>query len=235
MNTILHIVEPKRLLLIWQGPEGCSRVRHVVGELSTHDKLVELRYFVGTPDMVAAKSDGFLGHPAFTDLNNVYRSGVLEAFLRRIPPRSRDDFPAYLAQLRLPNNVKISDFALLGYSGARLPTDGFSVIHTFENYDGPFEFVTEVAGFRHQAPEAGLNVADLVVGESITLVAEPTNPVDPLAVQVLLRGKRIGYMPRGMQQHVLGWLGRKNVEATIDRLNGRPERPSVYLFVKISN
>ena len=33
MNFVEHVLEPKRLLLVWQGPEGSSRVRHTVAEL----------------------------------------------------------------------------------------------------------------------------------------------------------------------------------------------------------
>lgn len=232
-KLIEHIVEPSRLLLLWQGPEGSSRVRHVVGELTPSETGLALRYAVDSPDLQAAKRDGFRGHPAFTDLDKTHVTGVLEAFLRRIPPRSRQDFGDYLRQQRLPLNTSLSDFALLGYSGARLPSDGFSVVHTFEGYDEQFEFITEVAGFRHQAPMFNVNASDLPLGDMVSFRREPENVADPGAIAVIWRGKRIGYVMRGLNRYFGDWLSDRSVSAHIARLNGRPERPAVYLFVEV--
>ena len=57
------------------------------------------------------------------------------------PPRSRGDFGRFLGALRIKADAEISDFALLGYSGAKLPDDDFTVIHPFENASVPFEFM----------------------------------------------------------------------------------------------
>lgn len=232
-KLIEHIVEPARLLLLWQGPEGSSRVRHVVGELTSCSGNVALRYATDSSDLQAAKRDGFRGHPAFIDLEKIHVTGVLEAFLRRIPPRSRQDFGEYLSQQRLPTDKPVSDFALLGYSGARLPSDGFSLVHTFEKHSGAFEFITEVAGFRHQAPVSGVKAADIGLNDAVTFAPEPENPVDPLAVAVVWHGKRIGYVVRGLNPYFGTWLTSRDVSAHITRINGRPEHPAVYLFVEV--
>jgi hypothetical protein len=233
-NVIENIVEPSRLLLVWQGPEGSSRTRHVIGELSVDSKgEMTLRYSTNHDVLEAARKDGFQGHPAFRDVTQIHTSGVAEAFRRRIPPRTRGDFGAYLAQLRLPPDAALSDFALLGYSGARLPSDGLSLLHTFENHSGPFQFVTEVAGFRHNAPLVGLLASDLALQEPVSLVPEPANVADPAAVQVTVRGKRIGYVMRGLQKPMNEWLLRRSIQANVDRINGRPDRPTVYVFMSV--
>jgi hypothetical protein len=233
-NVIENVVEPARLLLVWQGPEGSSRTRHVVGELTSEPSgEVTLRYSSDPSVLEPAKKDGFIGYAAFRDLSKVYTAGVADAFFRRIPPRSRGDFNAYLSQLRLPRDTLLTEFALLGYSGGRLPSDGFSLLHTFENHAGRFQFVTEVAGFRHNAPQFGLLAADLNLGEPVLFRAEPNNPADPLAVEVIVREKRIGYVMRGLQKPMCEWLAHRTVHAQVDRINGRPDRPAVYVFVSV--
>src|SRR5690348_14847383 len=92
-NVIENVVEPVRLLLVWQGPEGSSRTRHVVGELTSEPSgEVTLRYSSDPSVLEPAKKDGFIGYAAFRDLSKVYTAGVADAFFRRIPPRSRGDF-----------------------------------------------------------------------------------------------------------------------------------------------
>src|SRR5690606_17172172 len=151
--------------------EGTSRTRHIVGEISVAATGEILFRYADQHALAAAQRDGFKGHPAFPDLGKVYSTGVVEAFARRVPPSTRGDFAAYLEQQRLPT-LTISSLALLGYSGAKLPSDGFSLVHTFEGEPGPFEFVTEVAGFRHNAPAQGVQVSDLKVGDPVTFLPE---------------------------------------------------------------
>jgi len=79
-----------------------------------------------------------------------HQQGVLDAFVRRLPPRSRDDFSEYLDRYRLPNNARFSDLALLAYTGGKLPSDGFEFCADLDQARPPFELVIEIAGFRYQ-------------------------------------------------------------------------------------
>lgn len=231
MKLIEHICEPVRLLLAWQAPEGLDRTRFIVGELYKAGNDVHFRYTTGSDDYKSAKELGFWAYPAFKNTGADYSHGVLETFLRRLPPRSRSDFGKYLQLFRLPQDRYISDFALLGYTGAKLPTDGFSIIHPFDNLAGPCEFLLEIAGFRHKSK---IPADALQIGDNVALSADEDNKYDKYAVQIEYKDSVIGYVNRGLSKTFREWLERRyKVAATIERVNGHPVRPLVYLFVKV--
>lgn len=233
LNIIKHIHEPKTLLLVWQPPEGTSRARCIVGQLvrSGHNGIVTLEYLKDTDDFVKATELGFEGYPAYKNVNNTYSNGVVDTFLRRLPPRSRGDFSQYLKQLRLDIDSEISDFALLGYSGAKLPSDGFSIINPFYDVIGPCEFLTEVAGFRYR----DVSINDVKIGDEVMFIPEPENEYDPNAIKVILTDKHIGYVNKGQLKAFHDWLLNGDLKACIERINGRANRPLIYLYVQASS
>lgn len=228
-----HLIEPRRLLLTWQpGDEGAlPRTRRVVGRLEKDGAEVVFRYLKDGADFQTAQDAGFRGYPAFRvdDKTPEFRQGVLEAFLRRIPPRKREDFNEYLAQHRLPFPFPLGDFALLGYTGAKLPSDGFALIPDFQRTDLPCDFLLEVAGLRHCVPDA----SGLSLDDALEFELDTGNPVDPDAVGIVHKGIRIGYVNRAIREVFRYWLGAATVSAKIERINGKPERPLVYLFVQV--
>lgn len=231
---ITHIQEPNRLVLAWIPPlsQGkANRTWRRVAELRRDSAgKVTLHYLVGDGDYQTAIEQGFRGHPAFSSAIPVHTQGVLESFLKRLPPRSRGDFPEYLAMFKLPVNAVISDFALLGYTGARLPSDEFALFLPVEDFAAPFELVVEVSGFRHEAPASGVKAQDLSVGDAVTLRPAPSS-FDANAVDVLWEDRKIGHLPR-LEAQALGALaGENRLTATIVRVNGSTERPVVRLFV----
>ncbi|HMN20925.1 MAG TPA: HIRAN domain-containing protein [Ottowia sp.] len=230
MNFIEHVREPARLLLVWQGPEGSSRVRHTVAELLRHPGgSVRLRYLT---DVAGARAEGFIGFPAFRKLDQEYEQGVLETFMRRLPPRSRGDYARYLEQFRLRPGAEISDFALLAYTGAKLPGDGFSIIDPLDQVTAPSEVIIEVAGFRHTSQ---VPLDEITVGSPVQLVAEPDNPHDRNAVVMLTQGRKIGHVPRQQAVGVRRWMDRGTLSAHVERVNGTPERPLVYVFLRFGS
>lgn len=233
MSRIEHLVEPHRLLLAWQRPMAGNerRSRRIVGEIEWRANCAVFRYLANLPDYLEAQQEGFQGFPAFAIGKEEYASGVLDAFMRRLPPRKREDFSEYLAQFRLPIPFTGSDIALLAYTGAKLPGDGFEIIPDLSDATPPFELVMEVAGFRHQE----VAVSSLSVGEPVTLVAEPHNPADPDAIAVRHGAGCIGYIAKPACAVVATWLRSYTVDASIERINGKPERPLVYLFVKVTS
>lgn len=231
MNYIDHIHEPERLLLIWQ-PAELPRTRYAVAELQrpTDDSHVVLRYLTEHQDFAAARDRGFMAFPAFRKTDQTYDIGVIETFMRRLPPRSRGDYAQYLEQFRLRPETPISEMALLGCTGARLPSDGFSLIDPFDNVASPCEALIRVAGFQYTS---SIPRDALLVGSSATLQEEPDNPHDPCALAVHVDGVRIGHVAR--QQAVgLGRLARAGaIELTVERINGQPDNPNIYLFARI--
>ncbi|BCB09488.1 hypothetical protein HHSLTHF2_33780 [Vreelandella venusta] len=230
-RLIEHLVEPHRLLLYWQARESEKRSRYLVGELAKREDKVVLVYDLDNSELAAAKLLGFRGYPAFPMKQAEHSHQVLEAFTRRLPPRSRRDFRRYLELRAIPGNANISDFALLGYSGAKLPNDGFELVHPFDNPPEAFEVLIEIAGFRH---ESQIEITDIQVGSSVQFVVEPKNPVDAGAIRIESAGRKLGYVPRGH----LDMLHRMLKEGAIlggevFRTNGTSERPLVYVLTRI--
>ena len=234
MNLIEHIIEPRRLWLVWRpGPSDLRQTRRVVGEITRDGATspVRLRYITDTPDFAAAKADGFEGYPAFPLKAVEHTSNVLEAFLRRLPPRSREDFGDYLTRHRLPGAFPNSDMALLGYTGAKLPGDGFELCLDLSDARPPFEIVFEVAGFRYQSE---IRASDVYVGDPVTFKLDVENPHDPYAVAIFYTGIKIGYISRAYNKAFCNWVKRGySISGTVERINGKPERPLVYIFVVV--
>lgn len=234
MNQIEHIIEPKRLWLVWRPPISAAvRSRRTVAEIvaDTEGAGVKLRYLYETPDFIKAKEEGFTGYPAFDCSQQQHSEGVLGSFMRRLPPRKRDDFANYLRQHRLPTSAVISDMALLGYTNAKLPGDSFELYLDLTNAVPPLEIIMEVAGFRHQG---STSTEGLYTGDPIVFKAEPDNLHDHEAIMVFHSGRKIGYVPRSTAPAMLTWMRKgRSLNACIERINGKPERPLVYLYVAV--
>ena len=239
-HWIRHPSAPKQLILAWQAPSSLlDRVRWAVGRVQTTAVGANFDYFereeflklnLGrTPETL--QRAGYAGYPAF-DLKKRPRAGwqegVLEAFLRRLPPPKRTDFPDYLAYYKVPPTTKMAPLSLLSITEARLPSDGFSLIDTFDPEASRVEVVGEIAGFRHceDAPR-------IAVDDPLELVPEPTNAYDPNAVEVRSQGQRIGYLNRLQAPTILSWLSTRSVRCWVARLNGRPDAPRAFAYIEV--
>lgn len=231
MHFIEHIIEPNKLLLAWQSSDENHRTRYIVAELNrVENEQIILSYLVNTEDFRIAQSKGFNSYPAFPDTNKTYNH-VLDAFMRRLPPRTRGDFPQYLEGLRLKPNVQLSDFALLGYSGAKLPSDGFSIIHPFNNANSSCELLIEAAGFRHIKKNHDIEIN---IGDHASFSKEFHDITQEEAVQIITNNKHIGYVNRGLIPTFLYWLQTGRIaDAWVEKINGIPGKPTVYIYVKV--
>ncbi|MBU0545733.1 MAG: HIRAN domain-containing protein [Candidatus Margulisbacteria bacterium] len=233
MKWIENIIEPHRLLLTWQPSDTKNRLRRIIGELINDGEKVKMNYLIGTKDYEEAKKLGFNGFASFS-LDSTTYDNVLDVFMKRLPPRNRSDFNKYMEAIRIPIDKQISDFALLGYSGARLPDDDYTIVHPFENVQGRCEVLTEICGFRHN--EGVKNVDELEIGQAVFLAKEPNNQFDSLAVKIMFNNKRLGYINRVQIQAFNEWINNNSIEeVTIEKINGSKESPKVYVFVKVNN
>lgn len=234
MNQIEHILDPTRLLLVWRPSQsGVPRTRRVVAEVvqPKRDANAVLRYLSKSEDYVCAELEGFRGYPAFTIEQEEHASNVLDSFIRRLPPRNREDFNLYLKRHRLPNNVELSNMALLAYTNAKLPGDGFELYPDLTTSKPPFELIIEVAGFRHQD---GVTLDGIYVGDPVVLKPEPENPHDKNAIAVYHSGKKIGFIDRAQAPSFQSWIKNKyKISVTVERINGQSDRPLIYLFVAV--
>lgn len=230
MIAISHLLEPVRLLLVWQRPmaETGRRTRRVVGEIVRRDDgEAVFRYLTDTEDFNEARSEGFQGYPAFRMNRPQHEINVLDAFTCRLLSRKRGDFADYLAAYSLPADFSGSDFSLLAHTGARLPGDGFEVFPDLSGVKVPFDLIIEVAGTRYQD---NVQLGSVAVGDLVELRPEPTNRYDQNAIEVLHpSGGRLGYVPRPYCDMLHPLLDEGRLSASIQKLNGRPDRRLVYL------
>lgn len=228
MNIIQHVSEPRHLLLVWQSPDldggPNARKRYIVGDILRYENDAKLIYR-DDKDTRDAEVLGFRGYPAFNRARTEH-SGVLGAFMRRLPPRDRSDFSKYLERFRIADG-NVSDFALLGYTEAKLPTDGFSIVNPLNESVFPVEVLLELSGYRKYLKEAG----DLGEGDELKLVKEPTNEHDSNAVQFTWGGGIVGYVNRVQAPAVASWIGKYDLKCVFERRNGTPDRPRGYAFL----
>jgi hypothetical protein len=188
-------------------------------------------YQIKPPEAVAMIAPPIHGkrriYAAFNLKQSEHGKDVLAAFMRRLPPRSRADFTQYLEGLRLASS-NLSDFALLGYSEAKLPSDGFSLVNPLDDAGTPNEFLLELARYRHHEPSLVKND----IGASVDLVPEPTNAFDPNAVAIQYGLRTIGYINR-LQAKVVGkWVQQNRASAVLEKLNGTPNKPRAFIFLR---
>lgn len=233
MTKLIRIVpEPKRLILAWQSSrEGSSRRRWEVGELVresvSDDAPVTFRYY-DEEKLAGAIAEGFDGYPAFRLKHGPFPD-ALETFMRRLPPRRRADFPRYLQNFRVDPDAEFSDFALLGISEAKLPSDGFSFVDPLDDLDQPMQLLTEAVGYRHIV---GRPIP--AAGDAVALDFEPTNPKDADAITYSVGGKLAGWVNRLQTTAFRRWIQEGRVRASVDRVNGTPEYPRLYVMVEVS-
>lgn len=183
------------LLVVWQDEE--SRSYYHVGTLSYYNGLYKFSYtsMDGKKELGEALKNGYMIHPAFPDTTKPYYSKKLfTAFNRRIPSSDRKDFHEILNDLGLDKDA--NKMAILRATRGRLASDTYSFEQPL-NLDGNNHLRSSffIHGMRHQElPEdwsTWLNDKN-----SLELVQEPENEVDPLAIAVYAKnGKRIGYIP----------------------------------------
>jgi len=234
-----HPSQPSRLILSWEPPIAEEdRTRWAVGELSVTEGAATFRYY--DPEEFLQKNSGrtveqlratgYLGYPAFNTKSAGrldFHEGVLDAFLRRIPPSNREDFGRYLAYFGFDSSARPGSLAVLGTTGARLPSDGFSLIDPLDAVPGTCEIVLEIVGTRHYPdvhPQAG---------DTLTFIRDPDNRHDPNAVRATISDQTAGYVNRLQAANFGRLLETRNIEACVHRRNGTTERPRLYAFVKI--
>ncbi len=239
-NWLESICEPKLLILAWQAPDHLKeRFRWAVGEVKPTSDGFSFRYFAPgqefeswnagrTFDQIVAL--GYAGYAAFPVKVREHTSGVLEAFNRRLPPRGRSDFSEYMKHFQLKNYGSLSNFTLLGKTEATLPSDGFSIVDPLDGSASCCDLLLEVAGFRYYANTLGDTIT---IGTHVEISPEPENKFDSNAVRFSLNGSTMGYINRLQATAFHQWIKNNKISAVVERINGKIERPRVFLFVRV--
>lgn len=181
------------LHLVWKQPK--TRRRYVVGELSKNGQFE----FLYGKEVNAALAEGFEPIIAFPDIKKRYKSDKLfSVFAGRLPDPKRKGINNIIAKYGLE---QYDAYQLLKRSGARLPIDQLEFIdpildHECENFSRRFF----LAGPRHYLGCKGIECSkaiDVKLHENLTLLREPENEKDELAIKVISEsGDLIGYVPR---------------------------------------
>lgn len=231
--------DPKELLLVWQAPPSVpDRLLWAVGRIWKVGDEAVFDYLGGeefaalnlgrSPEDLRAA--GYSGYPAFDIRKRPpigFRDRVLEAFLRRLPPATRADFSSYLAHYHMRMTARMSPFALLAVTEARLPSDGFSLIDPLDASAYCVDFVFEIADFKHDKN------AEIKIGDSLELEPESLNKSDRQAVRLKADGRSIGYVNRLQSKVIREWLDQREIRCWITRLNGSPDSTRAYAFLRV--
>jgi hypothetical protein len=237
MKIINKIIEPQRVLVIWQAPDKASQkptgTRFVVGEITRVNGEARLRYF-DNAEVKEAETFGFTGLTSYPyESNREYVGNLEDVLSKRLPPETRTDYADYLQSYRLPPNLQnINPITLLAYTTGKLAGDGFTFFHTFEEASPPFDFMFEIAGFRHNGLNEFPNPA-LLQDNDVNFVHECNNQHDNGAIAVFCQEKRLGYIPKGLAEIVKTLMEKYKISASIERINGTTERPSILVFVEV--
>lgn len=230
MSTIEHLFEPSRLFLVWHHLNGDTpQHRRVVGELIRQGDDASFRYLKGTEDFKAAVNEGFLPFPAFSEeKSNEFQSGALDVFVRRLPPRKREDFKEYLSQYSLPQDFSGSAFSLLAYTGARLASDGFELCPDLSDASAPLDFVIEVSGVQHYIDENYSFSED----DEILFEVEPENPHDKNAIKVVHKDKTVGYVNKALSPSFAKLLSNGEIEGKVLKFSVQKSRQRLLVLVR---
>lgn len=183
------------LLVVWQ--DEVSRSYYHIGTLSYSNGMYRFLYtsMDGKKELGEALKNGYMIHPAFPDtIKPYYSKKLFSAFDRRIPSPDRKDFHEILKDIGL--NETASKMAILRATRGRLASDTYSFEQPL-NLDDYNHLRSNffIHGMRHQElpDDWSTWIKDQ---DSLELVQEPENEVDPFAVAVHSKnGKRIGYIP----------------------------------------
>lgn len=231
MHFIENIVEPTKLLMTWSSSEQIHRTRYTIAELHKVGDKVTLRYLANTKDFREAQKKGFESYPAFPNTDIEYDHGVVDVLMRRLAPKSRSDYSQYLTNYRIKPETKLSNFGLLGYTGARLPSDGFAIINPFFKTEGPFEFLVEIAGYRHLSKTE----ASTLIGSKASFRKNFDNERQEDTVEIFINETHTGYITRALVPDFIAWMKSGRIkDSWVEKINGNPGHPLIFLFVKFA-
>jgi len=205
--------------VIWQ--EQPSRAFVHVGWLEfTGDSFV----FTYTDE--AKSNPSFEPFPPFPRFDDAYRSQELFPFFSvRIISAADPDFEAAVDALGLTRE-QATPAELLARSSAASPHDTIQVIpEPTELPDGSLVRKFLVSGVRHanerQPERTSQAIEQLVPGTELRLIAEPSNPANPLALQLAAGQTVVGWVPDYLLDEIHGYLDwSRDLLFEVDRANG---------------
>lgn len=220
------------LFVAWQ--DSKSRRWFPIGKLESSESGYEFSYTKGV--LEAEECCGFKGLQSFPMLDETYESSELfPVFSNRVLPQSRPDFACFVKYLNLQSD-SVDPMKVLARSGGMRATDEVEVFPLPEcTKDGKYVAHFFAHGVRYLEEENQKIIDSLSAGELLTLVPEPMNKHDALAIQVHGRGVKLGYCPRYLNQDFHTLLGRSTeVKLTVEKVNPSPAPVQLRLLCSLS-
>lgn len=217
----------RRLFVAWQSPTDRSILPVAVLTLVVSDSGESHYYFSYLKR--ALHLEGFAPFSAFPDVHHLYSSNQLFPFFQnRVWSRKRADYGELLSTLDLASEAE--PFEVLQRSGGRRETDGLEVFPE-PYYDADSKEVASLffaRGLRH-IEGADETASSLRVGDSLTILQECQNPVNPRALLVAKKAgiRPVGYVPDFLVRLVhdlLRQVGPERLEVVVHHTNG-PNTP----------
>ncbi|MCD6328568.1 HIRAN domain-containing protein [bacterium] len=222
------------LFLGWQDPK--SREWFVIGSLGRARGSYWFRYVKGAR---RAQEKGFSPLLAFPNINEVFESPALfPLFQNRILNGERPEWPDFLRQLNLSEDIKDDPIAVLARSAGRRATDQLEVFPKPEKAeDNRYSVHFFLRGLSHvRAGKCGRH-KEVKTGERLWVCRDPQNDRDPDAL--LLRTEDlcgIGYVPRYLRDDLNELLDRHRdaLKVVVEKFNEPPAPLQYRILCKAS-
>ena len=221
------------LFVTWRHPNGLI---HPVG-LLTQRVSVESQVYEFVYLKNAETLDGFPLLPGFPDLHRLYEDDALfPVFRKRQMPRQRPDYAEYVETLGL--DVETDPFEVMARNEGRKMTDRIEVFAPPTRTDeGCLTTLFFARGIRH-LPGASEAVEGLKPDDRLSLVDEPDNPVNPLAILLnSMNKRRVGRVPNYLVDTVhelRDLIGEDSIEVTAEHVNPPDVEPYMRLICRLT-
>lgn len=177
---------------------------------------------------------GFVPIIGFRDLRRRYRSPRLfPSFSERVMSAKRPDRPQYLEALDLAADADA--WEILTASGGHREGDPIELLSlpTFVPSTGATSACFLAHGVSHRGTETSTHIAGLVAGTELTLSTDPTNPVNPRAVQIMDGTVHLGFVPDPLVDYVHSILTDRTRRLTVVKANSAETHPHMRLLIRL--
>jgi hypothetical protein len=222
----------KKLFVGWRGAK--TQAWYPVGCLEFDGNSYQFYYINLVREAI---EQGFNRIFSFSDLGKRYQSDYLfPFFVNRLMSRSRPDYQRYINSLNIAPEED-DPITVLSRSGGLKATDEYEVFPCSIVEGDTYTTHFFLRGLRHRSLDAQARTESLQQGDSLVLVPEPDNKVDPQALKLMTADNfHLGYCPRYLSADIYPLFQQypELVRVTLDRVNHPPIPIQYRLLCRLS-
>jgi len=227
----------KTLYLAWQDEREASRRWFPIGRLLADRETPRYQFDYTKGVRAAIEESGFRVLDAFPKLEEHYISSELfPLFQNRVMRKEREDYPALVERLGLPQG-EADPFEILAITGGHRQTDSLEVFPKIQKAeDGRFMCRFFLHGWRYANPTAQERLKRLAPGEMLRVAMELNNPATGRAIQFETEDYHmVGWSPRYLVEDIGRAIDEKaaDVCAKVVRLNPPPAPHNQRVLVEL--